>query len=104
MPDTMDTDRTTKQATGRQRGSGALTRTLDKLTPGDRGAIERIDGSQSVTQRLMAMGLLPGAAINVRRRAPLGDPITIEINGYELSVRKSEAACIAISDPGGGGV
>lgn len=47
-------------------------------------------------QRLQEMGILPGTKITVIRRAPLGDPIELEVRGYKLSIRKREAAEISV--------
>lgn len=49
-------------------------------------------------RRLLAMGLLPGTSLIVSRIAPLGDPIEIQVRGYALSLRKSEAQCIQIEE------
>jgi ferrous iron transport protein A len=48
--------------------------------------------------RLMAMGLLPGTVFKVSRIAPLGDPIEIEVRGYALSLRKSEATLLQLEE------
>ena len=42
------------------------------------------------------MGVTPGAEITLRKLAPLGDPIEVNLRGYELSLRKSEAACVVM--------
>ena len=48
------------------------------------------------TRRLMEMGLLPGTQVRVVRVAPLGDPLELKVRNYSLSVRRSEAARIAV--------
>jgi DtxR family Mn-dependent transcriptional regulator len=70
--------------------------TLDQLTPGDRGKVLRLTGEPQIRRRLMDMGLTPGAEVEVEKLAPLGDPIEIEVRGYHLSLRKREAAGIAV--------
>ena len=70
--------------------------TLDCLNPGERGTVLRLAGEPQIRRRLMDMGLTPGAEIEVERLAPLGDPIEIEVRGYHLSLRKREAAGIAV--------
>jgi len=70
--------------------------TLDRLEPGQRGKVLRLSGQPQIRRRLMDMGLTPGAEIEVERLAPLGDPIEIEVRGYHLSLRKREAAGIAV--------
>ena len=44
------------------------------------------------------MGITPGAEIHMRKKAPLGDPIEVTLRGYELTLRKTEAVCVKISD------
>ncbi len=70
--------------------------TLNLLRPGQRCKILRLGGEPHIRRRLMDMGLTPGAEIEVERLAPLGDPIEIEVRGYHLSLRKREAAGIAV--------
>lgn len=70
--------------------------TLDRLAPGQRGKVLSLSGEPQIRRRLMDMGLTPGAEIEVEKLAPLGDPIEIEVRGYHLSLRKREAATIAV--------
>ncbi len=48
--------------------------------------------------RLLELGILPGAEIELVRYAPLGDPIDLKVRGYHLSIRKSEAALVRVED------
>ena len=75
-------------------------RTLEDLAPGERGTILSV-GNQSgtVKRRLVDMGLTPGTEVRVTKVAPLGDPIEVSLRGYELSLRKSDAAQIAMGEP-----
>jgi len=75
-------------------------RTLEDLAPGERGTILSI-GNQSgtVKRRLVDMGLTPGTEVRVTKVAPLGDPIEVSLRGYELSLRKADAAQIAMGQP-----
>lgn len=57
-------------------------------------------GNKTYRQRLMAMGLLPGATFVVSRIAPLGDPVEIKIRGFALSLRKQEANLLQIESIG----
>lgn len=57
-----------------------------------------LSGNKTYRQRLIAMGLLPGAIFTVLRMAPLGDPIEIMIRGFALSLRKSEANILQIEE------
>ena len=71
---------------------------LSDLKKGDKGKIVKISGSGSgsVHRRLMDMGLVSGSEIEMQRVAPLGDPIEIKVKGYNLSLRKEEAASIKV--------
>jgi Fe2+ transport system protein FeoA len=69
---------------------------LNELKRGDRGRVIKISGGGSVHQRLMDMGLIAGSEVEMQRVAPLGDPIEIRVKGYNLSLRKSEAAGITV--------
>ncbi len=70
--------------------------TLDKLKVGRSAKIEEVVGEFKIRRRLFDMGITPGAELYLRKKAPLGDPIEITIRGYELSLRKSEAACVRV--------
>jgi Fe2+ transport system protein FeoA len=63
---------------------------------GQRGRILQVEGMDDVSIRLLEMGLTPGVNFEMLGSAPLGDPIEIEIRGYRLSLRKSEAARVTI--------
>ena len=69
---------------------------LDELKIGDIGLIKKVDGEGRLRRRLFDMGVTPGASVYLRKRAPLGDPIEITIRGYELTLRKSEAALVIL--------
>jgi Fe2+ transport system protein FeoA len=69
--------------------------TLDRLRAGGRGQVASFLGEIDL-QRYLEMGLTPGTEIEVVRFAPLGDPMEIRVRGYALSLRKSDAACIAV--------
>lgn len=70
---------------------------LDQLAPGEHGVIARCDAAPAVARRLMELGLVPGNAIELVRRAPLGDPIEISVRGLHLSLRRSEASMIHVT-------
>jgi len=70
--------------------------TLDELRPGDRGIIENVNGEGALRRRLLEMGLTPGTAVYSQKTAPFGDPIEIRVRGYQLTLRKDEAAKIDI--------
>lgn len=71
--------------------------TLSDLKVGDKAKILSFQGaSRAYRQRLMVMGLTLQTEIRVVRRAPLGDPIEIELRGSLLSLRQAEAACLLL--------
>ena len=71
--------------------------TLADLAIGGRGRVLQIHGLDDISLRLLEMGLTPGVEVLVVGAAPLGDPIELELRGYQLSVRKSEAARVEIT-------
>lgn len=74
-----------------------MERTLKELKPGEKGLIVKVLGEKGpVKKRLMDMGVTRGAEVLVRKVAPLGDPIEVNIRGYELTLRKAEAQNIII--------
>ena len=68
--------------------------TLKELSVGQSGTIRRIGTAGALKQRFMDMGITKGTAVKVIKIAPLGDPIEIEIRGYNLSIRKEDAGKI----------
>ncbi len=72
--------------------------TLEGLAPGERGVILRVGNERGpVKRRLVDMGLTPGTEVMVRKIAPFGDPIEVNIRGYELSLRREDARQIVIA-------
>lgn len=69
---------------------------LYELKPGESGLVTHVDGSGELTFRLLEMGIIRGTKITVDRLAPLGDPIVISVQGFILSLRKTEAAMISV--------
>ena len=70
--------------------------TLRELKPGQQGRVTSVGTSGSMKRRIMDMGVTPGVEIKVIKVAPLGDPIEVNVRGYELSLRKDEAAQILV--------
>ena len=68
---------------------------LSELKPGERGMIVEFQ-SNELELKLMEMGCIPGEEVVVEQIAPLGDPISIRIAGYSLSLRKNEANQIIV--------
>ncbi len=71
-------------------------RTLDQLGRGEQAAIRAIHAAGPLGQRLFSLGLLPGTTVKVIQVAPLGDPVTVQTSGFQVSLRKSEARFIEI--------
>ncbi len=61
------------------------------------GVVVSIGGSGALRRRIIDMGITPGAIIVMKRVAPFGDPIEVNVRGYELSIRKSEAKEITVN-------
>ena len=67
---------------------------LSEFSVGERGSVKAVSGEGKMRSRLFDMGVTPGAEIFLRKTAPLGDPLEVTIRGYELTLRKTEAACV----------
>lgn len=65
--------------------------TLRDLKPGQGGVVASIATTGSMKRRIMDMGITPGVEVRVVKVAPLGDPVEVNVRGYELSLRKEEA-------------
>lgn len=74
---------------------------LKDFKPQERGTVKKIMADGKIRRRLFDMGLTPGADIIMRKVAPLGDPIEVNVRGYELTIRKSEAMLILMETNGG---
>lgn len=69
---------------------------LNEFAVGEEGTVKRIEGEGRIRRRLFDMGVTPGAQIMLRKLAPLGDPVEVNLRGYELTLRKAEAACVVM--------
>ena len=78
-----------------------MKKTLDRFIIGQSGVITAVGGDGRIRRRLFDMGVTPGAEVTLRKMAPLGDPIEITLRGYELTLRKTEAACVDVELNGG---
>ncbi|MBQ8120049.1 MAG: ferrous iron transport protein A [Ruminococcus sp.] len=74
--------------------------TLDKLPVGKQATIVAVGGEGALRCRLLDMGLIPKTKVVVRKVAPMGDPIELQIRGYELSIRIADAQQIEIEESG----
>lgn len=71
-------------------------KTLKELRPGQVANVVRVHGEGPVRRRIMDMGITKGVEVRVRKVAPLGDPIELNLRGYELSLRRDDAGMIEI--------
>ena len=69
---------------------------LKGIKPGETVKVTKLLGEGALKKRIMDMGITKGCVVTVRKVAPLGDPIEINVRGYELSLRKSEAENILV--------
>jgi ferrous iron transport protein A len=69
---------------------------LNELAIGDQARVTQVTGADDISARLLEMGLTPGVSLALLGVAPLGDPIELELRGYRLSIRKSEAARVEV--------
>lgn len=72
--------------------------TLDQLQTGRTAVIDFVGGKGALRRRLLDMGLTPNTLIKVIKVAPFGDPIELQLRGYELTLRKDEAAKITVTE------
>lgn len=70
--------------------------TLREAGIGSTVTVTKVGGEGALKRRIMDMGITKGVAITVRKVAPLGDPIEVTVRGYELSIRKADAALIEV--------
>ena len=73
-----------------------MSKLLSDFAVGESGVIKSVKGEGRIRRRLFDMGVTPGAELTMRKKAPLGDPIEITLRGYELTLRKDEAACVEV--------
>ncbi|BCV21694.1 DtxR family transcriptional regulator [Moorella sp. Hama-1] len=85
-----------KEAVAMETRESSNIRTLSELTKGARGRVIKITATGEIRRRLLDMGVVPGTEVAVTGVAPLGDPIELKIKGYNLSLRKKEAAAIFV--------
>lgn len=70
--------------------------TLNDIKTGSSAVVTKIGSMGTLKRRLIDMGITPGVTITIKKVAPLGDPLQINLRGYELSIRRSEALCIEV--------
>ena len=70
--------------------------TLKEAKVGQTVTVTKLSGEGAVKRRIMDMGITKGVEVFVRKVAPLGDPIEVNVRGYELSLRKADAEMIEV--------
>lgn len=70
--------------------------TLKEVKVGEVVSVVKLHGEGATKRRIMDMGITKGIQLTVRKVAPLGDPIEVNVRGYELSLRKADAAMIEV--------
>lgn len=71
--------------------------TLRDVAIGSRARVVKLAGAGALKRRIMDMGITKGVEVQVRKVAPLGDPLEVTVRGYELSLRKSEAESVLVA-------
>jgi len=74
---------------------------LDRLKKGHKARITMVHGEAGLRRSLLDLGLTPNTIVMVRKVAPLGDPIVVSLRGFELSLRKGEAARVEVTEISG---
>jgi Fe2+ transport system protein FeoA len=69
---------------------------LKDLKPGEKGEVTSFNGVGAVRKRLLDMGIVRGETIELEKTAPFGDPIQVQVKGYHLTLRKSEAGSVMV--------
>lgn len=77
-----------------------MSKRLDQLNPGEMGSVTKVGGQGALRRRLLDMGITPGTMVCLIKRAPLGDPLEITLRGFNLSIRKEDAAHIELDANG----
>ena len=71
-------------------------RTLKEVKIGETVKVSKINGEGAVKRRIMDMGITRGVEVYIRKLAPLGDPVEVNVRDYELSLRKADAEMIEV--------
>ena len=71
-------------------------KTLKESKIGDTVRVVKLYGEGAIKRRIMDMGLTKGVDVQIRKAAPLGDPIEVTVRGYELSIRKADAEMVEV--------
>ena len=71
-------------------------KTLREMKVGETATVVKLHGEGAVKRRIMDMGITKGVEVHIRKVAPLGDPIELNVRGYELSLRKADAQMVEV--------
>lgn len=71
-------------------------KTLKDVRVGESATVAKLHGGGAVKRRITDMGITRGVELYVRKAAPLGDPIELNVRGYELSIRKADVSIIEV--------
>ena len=72
--------------------------TINDLQIGQQGIISAVGGEGALRLRFLDMGLIPGTRVLLQKVAPMGDPIQIQVRGYELTIRREDAKMIGLQE------
>ena len=72
--------------------------TIDDLKIGQTGTISNVGGQGALRLRFLDMGLIPGTRVKLQKVAPMGDPIQIQVRGYELTIRREDVRQITLME------
>jgi len=73
-----------------------MNKKLSEFRVSETGIVDIVNGEGKVRRRLFDMGITPGCEITLRKKAPLGDPLEIQLRGYELTLLKAEASLVVM--------
>ena len=73
-----------------------MKKTVNDMKIGERAIVTGLGCSGALRRRIIDMGITPGAAIIMRKAAPMGDPLEFNVRGYELSLRRGDADMIEV--------
>lgn len=73
------------------------TKTLRDVPVGECAKVVKLTGEGAIKRRIMDMGITKGATVDIKKVAPLGDPIEVTVRGFELSLRKDEAQSVIVA-------
>lgn len=68
------------------------------LKIGQSALIDKIEGNEKLTKRLLALGFIEGTEVQLKNKAPFGDPIILNLRGFDLAIRKNDAKNIFIKE------